>query len=739
MAGAAFALAVVLLAPPPRRLAEEPGATLRRDVRATQDLTVADVDRRQREQLRIEEQYERIWSYRGQALPEALEQLKAVTDILGQMRPTSAADVKAAADRIQEQAGLALTQDDLDAIYKSFQAGEVHPVGLAETLATIVERTLLGKIIVADKTRYLAERNGGRLRLEGLPETVLARDGVASPIEAPQELRAYLVEGELRRFFPSAPEQRLVTACARLLGQIIPPNVQFDRAATEQARARALAEVPAYTLTFKRGEVIARGEEPLTTTQAAALARMNERRQGAYPFGLGGVVVLTAFCLISVAVYARRFGKEWLITPSGICMVALPVLIALGIGRFLVSLPLSAGLVVALFPAALVGMLATIVMGAPMAFMLVLVSALLFGVAVQERLDEARLDFFILALFGGSTAVISLQSLRERKDVLQTGARVGLVNAAVVIVLALFRIPPLPQMADMGPVAAGLANGLLCAMLTMPLVVVFERSFGVVTDIRLLEITGPHHPLIRMLEEKAPGTYQHVLNVTKLAEEAAAEIGANFLLVRAGAYFHDIGKMIKPKYFSENQITLEDKQLHGRLSPYMSVLIVKNHVKEGIELGRRHGLPEKVIDFIPQHHGTSLIRYFYAEAQRRYEESESLDVVREKDFRYPGPKPQSIETAIVLLADSVEAIVTSTFTSPQVNENDLRRVVAQAVAERFQDGQFDECDLTMRDLYRIRESFVNTLKARFHHRIAYPALPRREPAREEPAAVTSAA
>ncbi|MBI3736920.1 HDIG domain-containing protein [Candidatus Sumerlaeota bacterium] len=246
------------------------------------------------------------------------------------------------------------------------------------------------------------------------------------------------------------------------------------------------------------------------------------------------------------------------------------------------------------------------------------------------------------------------------------------------------------------------------------------------TDIRLLEITGPQHELMRMLEDRAPGTYQHVLNVTKLAESAAEAIGANFLLVRSGAYFHDIGKMLKPKFFSENQVTLEDKKAHSKLSPYMSTLIIKNHVKEGIELGKKHGLPPKVIDFIPQHHGTSLIRFFYVEALRRYEETETTDVVREEEFRYPGPKPQTVETAIVLLADSVEAIVTSVFTQSQVNENDLRRTVAQAISERFSDGQFDECELTMRDLFLIRESFITTLKARFHQRIAYPTAPGRK-------------
>jgi hypothetical protein len=366
-------------------------------------------------------------------------------------------------------------------------------------------------------------------------------------------------------------------------------------------------------------------------------------------------------------------------------------------------------------------------LGAYSGFSLVLVTAVAFGLATGRGVD-----FQVLALFSGFSAVAFLHTIRERKDVLNAGLRVGLISIAAVGLLALFRFPldagQLQTVGREGLLAFG--NAVVSAAVALPLIVIFERAFGVVTDIRLLELTGPHHPLIRMMEERAPGTYQHVLNVTKLAESAAEAIGANYLLVRAGAYFHDVGKALKPKYFTENQVTFDDKKVHSRITPYMSVLIIKNHVKEGIELSRKHGLPEKIVDFIPQHHGTSLIRYFYNEALRRYDESESTEVVREEDFRYPGPKPQSIETAIVLLADSVEAIATSTFTTSHVNENDLRRTVAQATADRFHDGQFDECDLTMRALSLIRESFVQTLKARYHQRIAYPAPPKREPAAE---------
>ena len=201
--------------------------------------------------------------------------------------------------------------------------------------------------------------------------------------------------------------------------------------------------------------------------------------------------------------------------------------------------------------------------------------------------------------------------------------------------------------------------------------------------------------------------------------------------MRAGAFYHDVGKIVKPNYYSENQASVEDKKVHFKISPHMSALVIKNHVREGIEIARKYGLSQKVIDFIPQHHGTSLIRYFYQEAVRQYENSESAEPVREEDFRYPGPKPQTIEAAIVMLADSVEATATSKLSEATVREDDIRLVVRNSILEKFNDGQFVECNLTLRDLHRISESFIKTLLSRYHHRITYPALIEKKEDREE--------
>jgi putative nucleotidyltransferase with HDIG domain len=265
--------------------------------------------------------------------------------------------------------------------------------------------------------------------------------------------------------------------------------------------------------------------------------------------------------------------------------------------------------------------------------------------------------------------------------------------------------------------ASGLASFLVLAILP-----VFER-FGIITDMQLLELTGLHHPLLRRLEEEAPGTWQHTLNVAKLAEAAAVEIGVNYLLVRAGCYYHDIGKMAKPEYFTENQITPEDKQRHSELKPQMSALVIKNHVKEGIEMAKAANLPERIIDFIREHHGTSVIAYFYHKALEAQARGDSKELVRIEDYRYPYLKPQTIETAIVMLADAVEATATAKLSNRSVREDDIQQVVRTTIFEKFNDGQFNECNLTLRDLEVIRETFVRVLKSRFHTRIDYPKKP----------------
>lgn len=242
-----------------------------------------------------------------------------------------------------------------------------------------------------------------------------------------------------------------------------------------------------------------------------------------------------------------------------------------------------------------------------------------------------------------------------------------------------------------------------------------ESAFGVQTDYSLLELGDASHPLLRRLAQRAPGTYNHSINVASIAEAAADEIGAHGLLVRVGAYYHDIGKMIKPEYFIENQSAGVNQ--HDSLRPAMSTLVIIAHVKDGADLARSHNLPKPIIDFILQHHGTTLVEYFYREAERRSEANPDAEQVSDKDFRYPGPKPQTLEAAVMMLADTVES-ASRTLVDPTPKR--IQNLVDSIAQKKMADGQFDECGLTFQQLAQIRGSLVKSLTAIYHARVKYP-------------------
>ncbi len=255
------------------------------------------------------------------------------------------------------------------------------------------------------------------------------------------------------------------------------------------------------------------------------------------------------------------------------------------------------------------------------------------------------------------------------------------------------------------------ANGLITAVVVMATSKVFEMIFGEITNFTLLELSDSSQPLLKRMVVEAPGTYHHSLIVSNLAEAAADAIGAHGLLARVGAYYHDIGKMVKPEYFTENQMAMGNK--HDDLEPSMSRLVILNHVKEGVDMAYKYRLNPRIIEFIPEHHGTSLIHFFYHKALVEGQAQED----DEENYRYPGPKPQSKETAIVLLADSVEG---ATRALDEHTPQKIEDIVRKVINNKFIDGQLDECNLTLREIDTIATTFVRVLGAMYHGRIKYP-------------------
>lgn len=519
-------------------------------------------------------------------------------------------------------------------------------------------------------------------------------------------------------FAPGAPNAMTSRQClaAVILAIADQPNIVYQREATETERERRREAVAPVLYAYNAGDLIVSAGTLVTERAFLALREHDHREFTRHVYQWIGNALLTLVTLWFVSLYMARHFREIKLNATNQWLIALPILIGLALGRGALLLLSDYGdLGAYLYPSGLVGMLGVVLLGPRVATIMLAAACLLFGLMV-----DLRYDLTLVAVVGGLAGIVTLQSMRERKQFIIAGLAIAVANALTAATLLFMGRPVANVHADIGTLAivAGLVNGVFCMAFVWILPPMFERVFGVVTDLRLLEITARHELLTR-LEREAPGTYQHSLNVAKLAEAAADAVGANFLLVRAGAYFHDIGKMVKREYYTENQVSPEETSIHSKLTPNMSTLLIRNHVKEGVEMAQRYGLPPRVIDFIPQHHGTAIISYFYNLALRQYENSESKDPVFEDDFRYPGPRPLTPETAIMMMADAVEATSHSMFSGRAVTDDELRRIVHDTVRAQFADGQFDECHLTLRDLHLISISFVQTLRARYHHRVDY--------------------
>ncbi len=352
----------------------------------------------------------------------------------------------------------------------------------------------------------------------------------------------------------------------------------------------------------------------------------------------------------------------------------------------------------------------------------------LWGAVLIDRIDPV---FVVTSLISGFTAVYVTQSVRRRSRLIRAGVYVGL--ATWLLALSFGQIGPIhfdgtTEWRTLGIQSLlAVGTGIFTAMLVGGMLPVWENLFRITTDISWLEMADLNHPLLKRMTIEAPGTYHHSLVVANLAESAAEAVGANPTICRVGSYFHDIGKLVKPEYFTEN--IPEGRNPHTDLAPTMSSLIIIAHVKEGVDLALKHKLNQTIIDIIQQHHGTSLVSYFYQRALQQQKDAklggkimnireEDIPEVKPSSFRYPGPRPQTKEAAIISLADTIESASRSL---EKPNPQKLEQFINDLFAQRIAEGQLDECDLTLRDLRTIAERFKFTLQSMMHSRVAYPS------------------
>ncbi len=525
-----------------------------------------------------------------------------------------------------------------------------------------------------------------------------------------------------RETFSSEP--RLRDAVLAVAGLVLKPNLTYNEQETLRRRRQAQAAIESVGYLVKANEMIVREGDPVTPTQRLKLKKLRHlKKRENFVFLFLGVALLLflAFTLFYQFCLERQFPSvrsrpELLLLLVAIFVTVVVVcrlLLAVGSGlaasatsapwnhfaSYYFALPFCTG-----------AMLVALVMEARLAVLLSILFAIVAGMLLGGSVDLVAYTF--LSSLAG---VSGMTTYRQRSGIWRAGFLVSLTNVVVVFPLAIIGDRLLTSVFALDVICAAV-GGLLTVFLISGLVPLFEHVFDVTTDFKLLELANLEHPLLKDMILRAPGTYHHSFMVGSLAESAAEAVDADSLLSKVGSYYHDIGKMKNPSFFVEN-MRAGQKNKHEKIQPSLSALIITSHVKEGVELAKKHKLGRAIIDIIQQHHGTTLVTYFFNKAKTM--EDADVSEVLEADYRYDGPKPQTREAAIVMIADSCEA-ASRTLKTP--NYPKVRELVKKIVEAKVNDGQFDECSLTFRDLHQISRALEKVLMAQFHSRIDYPGF-----------------
>ncbi|MCD6169980.1 MAG: HDIG domain-containing protein [Candidatus Latescibacteria bacterium] len=568
----------------------------------------------------------------------------------------------------------------------------IYSLGLLENKQQIVSETTKGVVII---------------RREGEEKTI-----ALNQIVDVSEAKTMLPE-KIRKFLPNS-EDRVLKACYEITTAFLSPNLSFNEKKTAQRREQAVASVPLYKRTILANERILASHQVITqedmdVLKSLAKAKAERELQRSlwrrYLLWFGRTLV-SLFSVSILVLYLYCFKKQIYNNNSLLLLLSIMAILPTAIASFVATNPTFMGVYRSEFlvPIALSSMLVTVLLEAEIGIILTFVNVLLVGCVLGYHFQSP----FVSGLCG-VLSVYLVRDVRHRRQFYRPMIFLPLAYAVIITATDLLRFSSFSAISR--GILPGMLNGFLSPVLTIGLLPVFESIFGITTNITLLELSDLNHPLLRDLAIKAPGTYNHSIIVGSLAEAAAEAIGANSLLARVGSYYHDIGKMEKPEYFVENQ--LKGKNPHDKLSPSMSSLILASHIKEGCELADRYNLPRVIKDIIRQHHGRTVMSYFYHRAQERGDKEE----VKTDRFQYPGPRPQTKEAAIVMLADSVEA---ATRSLPQKTSSRIKETIKEVVQSKLSQSELDESDLTLRDLNKISESFLPILLGIFHVRVEYP-------------------
>lgn len=589
-----------------------------------------------------------------------------------------------------------------------------------QAVMTLVELAYRSKIVTSRDELSRIDANGITVRIVGGTTEYEMTTGAPSVLdlrEASNELDRFAsVPGNL---LPDAPTA-MRRAVLRLARKQVRANLTVNIAETEARRKAAFENVKPVVITVKKGQRLLGDGELVNEThllvtrslraQTSELDLVQLQLGGA---GLVALLILGAWLFFTAALRQFKPSRRdvafmGLLGALLLGGLHLWVLVADAIHDRYPSLPIEA--LHFAFPVAAGAMLVRFVLSETSALFFAILFSALAGVLLGNSLS-----FFLLALIGSLVAADRIARAKDRAGIFRAGVQTGAIGFGLTIFIQLAAAKGFGSEALVAGLFCLVSGAFLVPALVLALTPLAEAVFGYASDVKLLELANLNHPALKELVLNAPGTYHHSIVMGSLVEAAAEAIGANSLLARSCAYYHDIGKGRNPAYFGENQ---KGENGHDKLAPSMSAVIIKRHVTEGLEMAREYKLPRRVADAIPEHHGTRLVGYFFHKAQKELEGREDAKPLDEAMFRYPGPKPRSRETALVMIADACEAASRS---MPEPTTEKLRALVQKMINLIFSEGQLDECDLTLKDLNLIAESFTRTLEGIYHARPQYPA------------------
>jgi putative nucleotidyltransferase with HDIG domain len=678
----------------------EAGDIAQKDIVAPFQITLAKSDR----ELREEQDQARFYvpfvlDYDSTIVQSVFSSLDRFINVVRSLRRSSSRDTLSLTANVDSVA-VAFPMFSQTAITKALTyPGQLDSLG--RQLKRILSREIYDVGVIQTVTVIPEHQNKPVLIRRGEREQIYQRSRLLDLVRAKLRLLDVLQQTMSR---DSIDQETYYSIGQNFIQPNLFPNIkEYDKRVNEQ-----LADIEPLKKTVNTGDVIVGARQKVSEQQAqllkimATTLRNQAISRGSLTVLLPAAARLALILATFAALYLFLFHFRRRIYNSNPKLLALFLVFAVQL--FLVWIVDRLGFEsIYVFPVAVLPILVTNLFDAEIGILATISLAILLGI-----MHGFSFPLTLLTVVVGVVACFSSRSVRKRTDFYRVMFLVVISYVAVIFAVENLKLSPGEEILTY--MAYGVAIGLISVLLTTGILPIFESLFGITTDITLLELSDLNHPLLKRLAIEAPGTYHHSLQVGNLSEAAAEAIDANPLLARVGAYYHDIGKIEIPEYFVENQLSVKSK--HDSLTPSMSALILASHVKKGRLLGEEADIPDDVLNFIEEHHGTMVMSYFYNKAVEQGADPASKD-----KFRYPGPKPQTRETGIAMLADAVEA-ASRTLDDPKPARID--NLIQRIIDDRFSSGELDECPLTLKDLAKIRESFAQILIAAFHHRVEYP-------------------